>query len=107
MTYELTILGASADGSGVVAVPIPPEATEGHQTLDRSTKDKDASSKLDEDVTAYTTQADVDPQTNSSHRKRRLINFATLCWCFILEGWNDGSLGPLVPKMQTYYHVEF
>ena len=38
-------------------------------------------------------------------RRRRLIQFATLCWCFILEGWNDGSTGPLLPRIQNTYHV--
>ncbi|KAJ3804739.1 MFS general substrate transporter [Lentinula aff. lateritia] len=32
-----------------------------------------------------------------------MIHFAALCWCFILEGWNDGSIGPLLPVIQAYY----
>ena len=24
-----------------------------------------------------------------------------------MEGWNDGSVGPLLPSMQNHYHVSF
>ncbi|KAJ3742478.1 MFS general substrate transporter [Lentinula detonsa] len=36
-----------------------------------------------------------------------MVQFAALCWCFILEGWNDGSIGPLLPVIQAYYSVGF
>ena len=29
----------------------------------------------------------------------------TLCWSLFLAGWNDGSTGPLLPRIQTVYHV--
>ncbi|KAN0084382.1 hypothetical protein V8E55_007886 [Tylopilus felleus] len=35
---------------------------------------------------------------------RSNIHFATLCWAAILNGWNDGSNGPLLPRMQQVYH---
>ena len=25
----------------------------------------------------------------------------------ILEGWNDGSLGPVIPALQDYYNVSY
>ena len=36
---------------------------------------------------------------------KRRIQYAALCWCFVLEGWNDGSTGPLLPRIQETYHV--
>ncbi|KAJ3726717.1 MFS general substrate transporter [Lentinula raphanica] len=36
-----------------------------------------------------------------------MIQFGALCWCFVLEGWNDGSVGPLLPVIQAYYSVGF
>lgn len=36
---------------------------------------------------------------------KRRIQYAAMCWCFVLEGWNDGSTGPLLPRIQETYHV--
>lgn len=33
------------------------------------------------------------------------IQFLTLCWTLFLAGWNDGTTGPLLPRMQSNYHV--
>lgn len=38
-------------------------------------------------------------------RRRSRIHFAALCWFMFLEGWNDGSIGPLLPAIQGFYHV--
>ncbi|KAJ7719020.1 MFS general substrate transporter [Mycena maculata] len=35
------------------------------------------------------------------------IQLVTLCWTLFLAGWNDGSLGPLIPKIQEVYHVHY
>ncbi|KAF9010235.1 MFS general substrate transporter, partial [Cyathus striatus] len=33
------------------------------------------------------------------------IQFCTLCWTLFLAGWNDGTLGPLLPRIQEVYGV--
>ena len=33
------------------------------------------------------------------------IQFVTLCWTYFLAGWNDGTLGPLLPRIQEAYNV--
>ncbi len=33
------------------------------------------------------------------------IQFATMCWTLFLAGWNDGTTGPLLPRIQSNYHV--
>lgn len=33
------------------------------------------------------------------------IQFISLCWCIYLGGWNDGSTGPLLPRLQEHYNV--
>ena len=38
-------------------------------------------------------------------RRKALIQFATLCWSIFVVGWNDGTTGPLVPRLQEVYHV--
>ena len=35
------------------------------------------------------------------------IQFLTLCWGIALVGWNDGSTGPLLLRIQSYYHVRY
>lgn len=38
-------------------------------------------------------------------KKAEKIQFATLCWSIFLAGWNDGTTGPLLPRIQEVYHV--
>ena len=33
------------------------------------------------------------------------IQFVTLCWTYFRAGWNDGTLGPLLPRIQEAYNV--
>ncbi|KAI6043917.1 major facilitator superfamily domain-containing protein, partial [Pisolithus marmoratus] len=40
-------------------------------------------------------------------RRRAHIQFATLCWTLYLAGWNDGTTGPLLPRIQQVYNVNF
>ena len=40
-----------------------------------------------------------------AQRLRARIQFATLCWTFYLAGWNDGTTGPLLPRIQKVYSV--
>lgn len=43
--------------------------------------------------------------TERTFRRRRHISYATLCFCFFFEGWNDASFGPLFPRIQSAYGV--
>ena len=65
-----------------------------------------------ENLPTLTTLRDVEEVNSASDvtlapaiKWKRRIQFATLCWCFVLEGWNDGSTGPLLPRIQDTYHV--
>lgn len=46
----------------------------------------------------------VSASTPATRRKAR-IQFATLCGTLFLAGWNDGTTGPLLPRIQSVYHV--
>ncbi|KAF8140858.1 major facilitator superfamily domain-containing protein [Mycena galopus ATCC 62051] len=35
------------------------------------------------------------------------IQLVTLCWTLFLAGWNDGSVGPLIPRIQKVYHIGY
>lgn len=47
----------------------------------------------------------VSAETARRHRMNSMIQFAAICWAFFLEGWNDGTTGPLLPTIRSYYHV--
>ncbi|KAF9482305.1 MFS general substrate transporter [Pholiota conissans] len=36
-----------------------------------------------------------------------MVHFLALCWSVWLNGWNDGTLGPLLPRIQTDYRIGF
>lgn len=40
-------------------------------------------------------------------RKRLEVQYACLCFALFLAGWNDGTNGPLIPRIQRYYNVNF
>lgn len=44
------------------------------------------------------------PEFDMSIRDER-IYLATLCYNLFVAGWNDATLGPLLPRIQEYYHV--
>ncbi|KAF8439080.1 major facilitator superfamily domain-containing protein [Boletus edulis BED1] len=48
-----------------------------------------------------------DPACHASLSLRANIHFAALCWAAVLNGWNDGSNGPLLPRIQQVYHVGY
>ncbi|KAI0087346.1 MFS general substrate transporter [Irpex rosettiformis] len=35
------------------------------------------------------------------------LQYASLCFTLFLAGWNDGTTGPLLPRMQENYHVGY
>ena len=51
------------------------------------------------------THTDDTVDQTKAQRLRARIQFATLCWTLYLAGWNDGSTGPLLPRIQKVYHV--
>lgn len=49
--------------------------------------------------------ATVSRLADKQFRRTSMIQFVTLCWCVFVEGWSDGSTGPLLPVIQRDYHV--
>lgn len=46
-----------------------------------------------------------DRQTSKQQATTSRVQFATLCWCLFLAGWNDGTIGPLLPRIREAYNV--
>ncbi|CAE6427127.1 unnamed protein product [Rhizoctonia solani] len=40
----------------------------------------------------------------AAHR-REMIAMAAVCWTQFMAGWNDGTLGPLIPTIQEHFHA--
>ncbi|KAF9455360.1 major facilitator superfamily domain-containing protein, partial [Collybia nuda] len=57
------------------------------------------------------TKEDANNMTGSVRTKKQVvtarIQLAALCWCLFLAGWNDGTLGPLLPRIQEAYHIGY
>ncbi|KAJ7512736.1 major facilitator superfamily domain-containing protein [Mycena galericulata] len=58
-------------------------------------------------------ESDTLPQTETvlprskHHISRERLHLFALYWCLFLAGWNDGTAGPLIPRIQKVYHVGF
>ncbi|EIW55079.1 MFS general substrate transporter [Trametes versicolor FP-101664 SS1] len=52
-------------------------------------------------------QSTTFPATTPAMKLKARIQFATLCWSLFMAGWNDGTTGPLLPRIQSVYHVGF
>lgn len=40
-------------------------------------------------------------------RKKARWQMFAACFCLFLAGWDGGTVGPLLPKIQSFYHVNF
>ncbi|KAF9013469.1 major facilitator superfamily domain-containing protein [Cyathus striatus] len=49
----------------------------------------------------------ADLQQERNWKRKALIQFCALCLSLYLEGWNDGTTGPLLPVIQRDFHVGF
>ncbi|KAB5596086.1 MFS general substrate transporter [Ceratobasidium theobromae] len=39
--------------------------------------------------------------------RREMIAMASVCWTQFMAGWNDGTLGPLIPTIQQHFNIGF
>ena len=44
-------------------------------------------------------------QPTKSQKRAKLLYTLAVCWMMILIGWNDGTAGPLLPRIQSVYNV--
>ncbi|KAF8992924.1 major facilitator superfamily domain-containing protein [Cyathus striatus] len=47
------------------------------------------------------------PAPTKEQMKWHWVQYGTLCWTLFLAGWNDGTLGPLLPRIQEVYNLNF
>ncbi|EJC98908.1 MFS general substrate transporter [Fomitiporia mediterranea MF3/22] len=46
-------------------------------------------------------------EDTKKQRRMELMSFCALLWAIFMEGWNDGSNGPMLPAMQSHYHIGY
>lgn len=44
-------------------------------------------------------------ESTRKQRNTELMSFCALLWLIFVEGWNDGTSGPMIPAMQKHYNV--
>ncbi|OSD01410.1 MFS general substrate transporter [Trametes coccinea BRFM310] len=49
----------------------------------------------------------LSPSEKAVYRRKSLTHFLTLCFCVFCMGWNDGTTGPMLPRIQSHYHLGF
>lgn len=57
------------------------------------------------DVTRHPTPDNQASKLSAGHRWKTNIQFGALCISLFCVGWNDGTVGPLLPRIQDAYHV--
>ncbi|KAI9063743.1 hypothetical protein FKP32DRAFT_667910 [Trametes sanguinea] len=112
-------LRGTDDGRDVVlnAVELSDFTTRGAQgsstAVQAGNADPEAGSALSQsssrggNVEAVQQTAPVDASVQAAQRRKGLIHFFALCVCLFVNGWNDGTTGPMLPRIQENYHVGF
>lgn len=78
------------------------EMTNLPETRASSVKNSSSKDVAVEEISTTNGQRDL---RSNLQKKAEKIQFATLCWSIFLAGWNDGTTGPLLPRIQEVYHV--
>jgi fucose permease len=71
----------------------------------RTTTSKQLAAEVEKGLSEGLSSYDKPTNTSSNHRLRANLQFATCLWAYVLAGWNDGTTGPLLPRIQEVYHV--
>ena len=94
--FELPVLSPLPEG------PQTPAALSDDVELASALPDTSASSLRDD---SNSTVPVLSPAQEARHRWRGRLHFFAVCYCSFIQGWNDGSTGPLLPTIQRYYNV--
>ncbi|EJD53990.1 MFS general substrate transporter [Auricularia subglabra TFB-10046 SS5] len=87
-----------------------PQQLESYQLADLSNRHQQSSERSDGEsiaASSLATEYDDAPIQTAAQLRTERIRFAVLTFSFFLVGWNDGSLGPLLPAIKQHYKVPF
>ncbi|KIM47156.1 hypothetical protein M413DRAFT_270463 [Hebeloma cylindrosporum] len=74
------------------------------EDLDNPKRREDTSHVI---AVSYPPTLNLTPRLSKLQKRNSMVQFLALCWCIFLVGWNDGSTGPLLPRIQEEYRVGF
>ena len=82
-------------------VPLPREGQP-----DAPSRDPDVNQRVPSQETLALPTQELGTTTRSSEMLRQAnIMYASMLYTMLLSGWNDGTTGPLLPRIQEYYGV--
>jgi hypothetical protein len=86
----------------IETTPIPAHMN----SVERAKSQSDTTPGTKEDADSYkANESEATPSLTRQQRDTSLIQYVTLLWPMIVAGWNDGTTGPLLPRIQEVYHV--
>uniref|UniRef100_A0A8H7Y664 Major facilitator superfamily (MFS) profile domain-containing protein n=1 Tax=Psilocybe cubensis TaxID=181762 RepID=A0A8H7Y664_PSICU len=47
------------------------------------------------------------PTLSKAQKRAGIVQFLALCWSLFMIGWNDGSIGPLLPRIMQVFDVNY
>ncbi|VDB91790.1 unnamed protein product [Peniophora sp. CBMAI 1063] len=50
---------------------------------------------------------DAAHEPTKAEKRAKLLYTLAVCWMMILIGWNDGTAGPLLPRIQSVYNIGY
>ncbi|KAL0574334.1 hypothetical protein V5O48_007616 [Marasmius crinis-equi] len=91
--HELSVLPGNSETHSIRHIV---HAKADSESAERASPQEPSPSKADSEAPFTQTKAQ---ETTAN------IQLATLFWTLFLAGWNDGTTGPLLPRIQEVYHV--
>jgi hypothetical protein len=95
--------------SQTASPPHPPQPNGGTEFLDLEGKSATDDGRLVADAELREKVESSGSQTPAPRTRKQVvagnIQYFALCFSFFLLGWNDGSIGPLLPRIQGVYGV--
>jgi len=56
-------------------------------------------------ISGQATDVQMCEATKKRMWRKELLHMGALCWMMFLQGWNDGTAGPMLPRIQEVYEV--
>lgn len=103
-------LDANDDAQDIELLPITIGTTNGAQGASPVVDpERGSTASQGPSAQAYTESGQIlaapDPALAAVHKRKSLVHFAALCGCLFVNGWNDATTGPMLPRVQEKYGV--
>ena len=86
--------------------PFPDHTANEKQSPSTTPSDGDKAVMAVDDVVSSLPNKEVDTRVvTKAMRRKGWIQFAAICWAIFVCGWNDGTTGPLIPRLREVYRV--